>query len=633
MTAALTLALLIAACTGFGAATLRGLGVLGDLATRERLTWAFAVGYGVLGWLLFFVGIGALYQPLPLVVLLAVGALGLIALRQTPAPGSDDPAPARWGLVDLALAVALVLALTFDFVEGLAPPADADSLAYHFALAKDFVAAGKLFFIERAMDGAVPLLNQMTYIPALALGGEKGLTLWTMVSGWGATALLYSIGRRFLDRRWALAVAIIFLTTPAVVYGGGSGQVEVRNALFATIAAFSVARAVTLGELRYAALAGLAVGFFMAGKYIGLLFALACGLTIMAQRRWFVHAFTLTAVAMVAGSQWYVWNFIHAGDPFFPMLFGALDYSAVPFWNAEQSTTLRNWFLQDEQGAPANVLWLVLYPFVATFAGLRQFESGRTGLGPFIIIILPFALAGAWQFRQRLRRHPLIVLAIVAVLFYALWFLIGSSQRVRHLVPILPVALLVFTVAAHRWARARHMLIPLAAAAFITIGIHLAGHALHGMNYARHLVSGESRQAFLQRNVTGYDVVPWINSNLTPDDRLYTISRYLNYLFEVPYFYAHVQQSGWIDLRPEADDPLRFLRQVQARGITHLLVGDDISTDAPHNGLQQWRPLLRAGCLVVVGKVETRSIGSRTLGQIGLGGAHVLKIANNKCVP
>ena len=54
MTASLTLVLMIAACTGFGAVSLRILGTFGDLSSRERLTWSFAIGYGVLGWLLFF---------------------------------------------------------------------------------------------------------------------------------------------------------------------------------------------------------------------------------------------------------------------------------------------------------------------------------------------------------------------------------------------------------------------------------------------------------------------------------------------------------------------------------------------------------------------------------------------------
>ncbi|MHA1598062.1 MAG: glycosyltransferase family 39 protein, partial [Alphaproteobacteria bacterium] len=408
MTAALVLMAQVAASVGFGSVVLKGLGLLDELGIGERLAWGFAVGYGVLGWLLFFLGLNGLFSVPALATLLGIGLLGLWTLK-----GGTVAPVEEWNPLDKGLAALLLLALTFDLLEGMAPPTDADSLAYHFALPKLFIDAGELFFVPRALDGAVPLLNQMTYIPALALGGEKAMTLWTMVSGWAASALLYVIARRFLDRRFSLVVTLVFLTTPAVVFGGGSGHVEVRNAMFVLVAAVSVAHAVKTGHLKYAVMAGLGVGFFMAGKYIGLLFAASCGLAILGQRRWFVHGLVLTLVAVVAGGQWYVWNFINTGDPVFPILFGRLDYSGVPFWNAEQHAALLNQFSNDEHGVPVNPFWLLAYPFVATLGGIVQFESGRVGFGPYVLLVLPFALAGAWRFRDRLKASPLAVIAAI----------------------------------------------------------------------------------------------------------------------------------------------------------------------------------------------------------------------------
>ena len=631
MTAFPALVLQIAGCVGMGAMVLRVLGVMGDLTNWERPAWAFAIGYGVLGWLLFFIGVAALYQPFTLFLLLGAGSVGLSAFWNAPVPKASESIDEPLCFMGWVSVAALGTALVFDLMEGLSPPADADSLAYHFAIPKLFLSEGRLIFIERAMDGAVPLLNQLTYIPALSLGGERGLTLWAMASGWGATALLYTACRRYLDRNWSFALAVIFLTTPAVVYGGGSGQVEVRNAMFVIVSGIAVACAVTTGQLKYAVLGGLCVGFFMAGKYIGLLFALACGLAILLQCRWFVHGFVLTAVSFVAGSQWYMWNFVHTGDPFFPMMFNFLDYSAVVFWSADQHASLKLLFLNHEQAVPANVLWLAVYPFVATLSGLRQFESGRTGLGPFVLLVLPFAVAGAWQFRARLRRHPLFIVALICALFYTLWFLTGSSQRIRHLTPALPLVLLVLGVSAHRWSRDRHALKHLMAAVLITLGFQLSGHGLFGLNYVRHLASGETREAFLRRNVHSYDVARWVNQNLTSDDRLYLFYRQLNYLLDVPYFYAHVQQEGWIDIRPEADNPARFYRQLRQRGVTHLLAVSDPDLATPSNGILQWRPLLRAGCATLIEEIDTVSIGSRSLGKLTKSRAYILHLTDNMC--
>ena len=75
------------------------------------------------------------------------------------------------------LAGVLALVLIFDLFEALAPPADADTMAYHFAIPKNFLRAGGIYFIPRVTDGAIPLLLHMTFIPPMALGGELAAKL------------------------------------------------------------------------------------------------------------------------------------------------------------------------------------------------------------------------------------------------------------------------------------------------------------------------------------------------------------------------------------------------------------------------------------------------------------------------
>ena len=242
----------------------------------------------------------------------------------------------------------------------------------------------------------------------------------------------------------------------------------------------------------------------MAAKYIGLLFAAACGLTILAQRPRFFHGAGLTAAALLAGSQWYVWNWIHTGDPLFPLLFDILDYGDSPFWDAAHHDSFLRVMFEAERAVPINPLWFLAYPFVATLAGFPQFESGRTGLGPFVLLVLPFAAAALWCFRRRLIASPLRPVAAITFIFYVLWFFAGSSQRVRHLLPVYPLLLVCVTVAGYRWAAATVNLRPLVAVMLATGCLQLAGHGIFALNYARHVLSGESRDAFLSRNVSGY---------------------------------------------------------------------------------------------------------------------------------
>lgn len=620
-------------CIGLGAAVLRLLKIDRELQWAERAAWSFVLGIGVLGWLFFFLGAAGMFSGLAMLMALVFGACGIVFLGR---PDGQTTAPLM--TVERLLLAVLVLALGLDALEALSPPADADTLAYHFATPKLFLEAGKIFFIPRAVDGAAPLLLQMTYTAALGLGGEKALTLWTMVSGWGAAALLYIIARKYMCRAWALAVTLIWLTTPVVLYGGGAGHVEVRNAGFVLLAIAALMAGRETGWLRYAAVAGLAAGLFVASKYTGLLFAAAAVPALLSFRRWPSQVVVFAAMALLAGFQWYLWNFLHTGDPVFPMLFPLIGGADYPYWDAAHHLALHNDLFMGERAVANNPLWMVVYPFLATFSTSGAFDSERAGMGPFLFLILPFAVAGFWRYRRDIISGPWAVALIVLTLFYGLWFLSGSSQRVRHLMPLYPVALLTCTFLALRWSASAKATWPLMAAAMLTLGIQMFGHGASSLNYARHVFSGESRDAFYERNVSGSAAVKWINENLTDKDKVVFANRELHYLIDVPVYYAHPASEVLVDIRQTADNPKRYYRQLQELGVSHILTTltqkDRPPVKAEYRGSSQWRALLASGCVQEIMRVPVQSIRSRSLSVKGPsdGWQLILKLDSADCV-
>jgi hypothetical protein len=366
--------------------------------------------------------------------------------------------------------------------------------------------------------------------------------------------------------------------------------------------------------------AGLAVGFMMGAKYTGLLFAGACGLGLVAllilQRgNWFRHGTILTATAAVIGSQWFVWNWINSGDPFFPLLFGTLDV-APDIWDATHQAVLQAYQSTGEREVPINIGWLLAYPFVATLDGLPGFESARTGLGPFALLVLPMAVFAMIQRRGRLRDSLLLTLAAISALYYVLWFGSGVSQRIRHLLPVYPLVLITLTVAAQRWGEAKRMHLPLILAAALTWSVQVAGDAIFARGFIQHVFSGESRAAFLDRNVWGYPAVQWINQHMTADERVLVPFRNLIYLFDVPTFYAHEVQEARVDISRMASDPVRYLQQLHAQGITHVLATAGTPDSIP-KGVNLWQTLASSGCLQPVKLFDVEVFQSRTLPALG----------------
>lgn len=624
MTALAVTVLQVLSCLGLGAAGLRALRLNGEFTYLERAAIAFALGSGLLGWLVFPLGVAGLLDKAVLGGLLVIGAGGVWFLGRPP-PGTFAGRPDRIAVV---LIVLLLTAAVFNLLYALSPPGEADTLGYHFSLPKQFLAAGRIEFVPRIVDGAVPMLVNMTYLPALALGGEGALMLWTMVTGWAAVAMLYVLCRRHLDRTWSLAVGLVFMTTPAVVYGAGSGMTEVRIALFVIAAALAASRAVDTGRLPFAVLAGLAAGFYMGGKYTGLLFAVACAVALLFHRRRLSLGAAYGLAVLAAGFQWYAWNWLHTGDPVFPMLYDWLGRADLGFWDAQHQAFFMEHKIDIVETAPRTPLWFLAYPLVATLDGLAAFQSGRIGFGPYGWVLLPFAAAGLWRHRSSLARQPWLSYASIVLVFYALWFFSGSSQRVRHLLPVLPLGLLCLSVAARRLAGEGRALRPLAGAVALTLAVQLAGHGVFTVNFARHVLGGETREAYYARNISRYQPIPWINANLSPRDLVLVGDRQYLYLLEVPYFFAHAYAQSLVNVLPGEHDPRPFWDQIRKLGISHLLAPPfQAATDgAPNSALSRLVDGIEvAGCLVHVKTFEVTGQASRTLpGMIATSGERSL---------
>jgi hypothetical protein len=604
--------LLLAATAGYGAFVLKALGVLAVLPKAERLAWASSVGFGLLGVMVFPLTLAGLASPAVLLLLLAVGTGGLVLLRPFDlsfSPPRDVVSLLLWSFLGLAILLFLGIAL--------APPADADSLAYHFGRPRDILRHGRLIHDPMAVTGAVPLLVQLAYYPALALGGERALTLWAAISGLASSYAVFAVALRWLEARWAAALWLVLLTTPAMVFGLGSGQVEPRVLAFVLLSVLAAFTARQEGSWRMAALAGLLGGFFAGAKVFGLFLAAAAGLVVLFQPAWLASGFAFALAAFLSGGGSYVWNIAETGDPLFPALFATLGLPATETWNATINEYFLRHYIGSEKPVPSSLFWYLAYPFAATFKGHPWWDSQRTGLGPVAILLAPFALAALPRRLLALARHPASIFLFAVIAFYTLWFFLGVSQRIRHLLPVYPLLLLVLFMGAEAcWRDHANLRKPLIAGLVLTLGAQIAGLALFARAPLAYLASSEERQGFLERNVAYYAAIPWIGAHLDPHrHKLLYFDRQLTYFLDVPKFYGAPPYQGRLDLHPEKpDDNAKRWRQLAKLGITHILMNPSLGEDsrsAPQN--RMGAALVKAGCAKPIAALEGTMQVSRTL--------------------
>ncbi len=603
----LTAALMFASACGYGQAILR----ICRYPLRswlESCGFAFALGMGMIGWVVFFLGLVGAFHREALAIVLVPGLVAApLALRGL---NSERIAPPRG--VTLLLLAGVGLSLCILLLSALAPPVEVDTLAYHFAIPKQLLARGRLTFMPLALEGAIPLLAHMTYLVALGLGGERALQLWVLIETLALIAAFYAVARRYLSRDWSLALALVLMTTPTLTYVGVAGSVEARTALFMLVATVAAADAVAENRVGSAVVAGMAAGFFAGSKYYGLFAVAAIGAVLLARRHPVRLALVFALAALVAGTQWYAWNWVHTGDPVFPALSARLGYPSSA-WNP----AVQDYFATEYHrlmALPINPLSLVLYPFIATLDPPPALWAGRQGLGPIALLALPWVLIGWRAFRGDLESR-LWRMCIAATLFYVLWFCIPTNQLTRELLPIYPVGLLFAGTAATRAATRLSTLRPWLASVAFSLAVGLGVQVLYSTNYVPLLLGRENRAAFLRRSVSYADVAFWLNSHLQPDARVGNPARAINYLLDVPYVYVPPAEQTEVELHPGALDARTFAAQLEGEHITHLVVLPALSGGLrPSFGINYLtHELVDAGCAVAVATVPSYERTSRTL--------------------
>lgn len=609
---------LVFACLGAGTLLLTPFRVLAGRSGLEIMGLAFASGFGVLGWIFFWLGTLGLYTQEITWVVCAILAAGVALLfKERP---STSP-PVSFTVFESLLLAAIAIAVAADFLEALAPPVEADTLAYHFQLPKQFIEEGRLLFVPRALDGAIPLLVQMTYVAVLLLsdGNETALTLWAFLSGWAPGLLLFVYSRRWLARHWSLALVLLFHTLPALLYSSGSGQVEPRLVMFTMIAAFGCIEIKDNSCMRAVLLIALGAGFFAASKYTGLLFVAAAGLTILtfSGRRWLQNGLVFSLIVIFVGSQWYGWNAYQSGDPIFPVLFTTLGLEDSSFWDADYAAHMKEYMSVRNDQISWWQRWLS-YPVVATLFPAAAMEAGRVGLGPYFLMVAPFALTGVWHHRAKVASSTLAPAALMAGLFYILWLGFGSIPKVRHLIPILPIVLVCLVAASNKAVQVqlwlRH---PLGLAMILALAINAGVVGFFMRPYVTHALNGFDKEAFLTANVNGYPAVSWLNQQEGIGKVLLTYRAFQFYV-QTDSFFAYPGVQKQIEVRAGRVEPGRFWRQLKIQRITHILTDRPTSMSlGPASADSAITALANAGCLEHLKEIQVPWKKSRTLALLG----------------
>ena len=488
------------------------------LASRgEGLFLSAGIGIAITGYAVFLLGVTGSLDPsgihLLLISLALISAAGWSrAFRTVPA------APFGRSVWERLAAVLLGILLLAGFLLVLTPEIGKDALIYHLAVPKLYLLHHGFYFIPGNVFAGYPLLGEMHYLLALFLQNDilaKAMN-YSVLCG-----ILLGMGlfARFLLREHVFPALsmLIFLSIPSVFAVSHMAYNDLFVTFFTLAAFYSFLRWSEQGMTVWLILCGVFSGSAAACKYMALLLTpLGClGILWFASRRKMETLPTLrllalyTAAALIAGSPFYLKNWLMSGNPFYPFFYGIFGGRG---WDGDQAR-LYDLFIQN-LGMGKSLLDYLLLPWNLSLRAKMDSPQFDGILGPIFLLILPF-LAGLrrWETPVRL----LLIYVLLTFLFWA-----SSAQQIRYLIPLFAVLALVTGAILTRYRfrkRIFGLLLCIVAGCLVFNGYPIVREFMK-IGPLRVVVGIESRDDFLTRTLPPYPLYRFVNQNLPPDARV-----------------------------------------------------------------------------------------------------------------
>ncbi len=550
---------------------------------------------GAAAWSLiwFFLGTAHLYRPAVALTGLLVGlTLAVVALaRDRPGPAVIARA-AGWAALGL-----LVTTQGLALVAALAPPTAKDTLLYHFALPKAYIAAGGGIEVPYNVAGYYPLGVEMHAVWAMLLGAPLGARVGEAAAG--ATLFLFApllamvifgwARERGLDRAWAATAALLVAWVPTAYDVAASAYVDLALAAYTALAVRALGRWWTTLDTCHLVWITVGIGGALSIKLSAAFVILPLALLGL------LRSLRLTpdppeparSTAGVSGSvigalglgvalaaPWYLRNWSRTGSPLFPFYLGIWPAEA-PGWDLERSQLYETLFsLYGSTQGPLDYLLAPLRLAVAAQPDQPQFHDGVLGIA--VAFALPLL---AWALWRRSLDVELRLAVLVSACLFVFWLF--SSQQLRYLLPALPGLAVAIAAAGAGLGEGsgrvfRRLLL---AAAALGVPVILAWFLI--LDPARVVLGGEGRDEFLRRRLDYYPYYEVVNRELPPTAKVWLINmRRDTYHLERPYFSDFIFEDYTLTRYVRAATGVEEIRaRVRADGLTHLLVRHDLLLD------------------------------------------------------
>ncbi len=408
-------AIIILLAGGLGRKFRRGDEMSLALAARDA-----GVGLGILGLIVFIIGITLRFSALNLLIPILIG---FILLRREIVSFARAWKEAGTYFKELDLGIGLIAAFTLvilmaNLFIALAPPTSFDGLTYHLTLPKYYLFDGRINYVPELMYWGMPQLSEMGFTLAMKFGGAQAAATLQWMVGLVALAAIFSFVQQTLNKNSAWVAVASLLCGWTLSDALSRAYVEWSLVLYGTLFLIQLNQWRATRSRADLVWSAIFAGFALSTKYVGGILVIAGILVILynLRHKFIKDAFLFGMTASLILSPWLIKNYLATGNPFYPILFpaGAMDATRLDFY----------------EGTPIALTPLVriLLPAIASFRGLEGGAPFNASIGP-LLFALSLTAPLAWTRLDPRQKQTAVTALIVLATGFALWMVGSAATR------------------------------------------------------------------------------------------------------------------------------------------------------------------------------------------------------------
>lgn len=494
-----------------------------------------AVGVAIISLLWFFLGIAGLYTTVAAIIVTVVCiAAGVLSLARVREAKGESRVPERAALFDKVLLLLIAIPVVLALISAIAPPIAKDTLLYHFAVPKAFIAQGSNAYIDGNIASYLALGTEMHVVWARLLGGifnERAAEVAGSVTVWLFFPLLlaavFGWAREMnVSRRLSLISVLAVAAVPTAYHVASSGYTDIALALYITLAIYGLCRWWREPSRGLALAIAILLGAALAIKLTTVFVIAAFALVVLLRARNAENTGKLIAAGLgalvlagVIASPWYLRTWAATGSPVFPFYMSIWPGKANG-WDIERSNLFQAMNSQ-YGGVDVDKSRFLTAPILVSVAAQPEEPRNYDGvLGAAFLMGLPLLWFALWKLEFPVEAK---IAAGVAAIMFAFWLF--SSEQLRYLLPIVPALTIAIMASVEAYGSQVRSVAQYAFAAASLAGILTTFAWFCQKAPLQVALGGETRVAYLARNIDYYDpFYTRLNSETEPTDRVWLIN-------------------------------------------------------------------------------------------------------------